>query len=122
MAKSLQILVVDDHVNFLETMMDLFEEKGFHCVGVTSGPEAINKVKEMNFKGILMDIKMPKLNGVETYKEIKKIRPEIPVVMMTAYKIVDLIEDARSEGVQAILKKPLDLEAVLSIFEKGKNE
>lgn len=120
--KDLRILVVDDYANFLETTIDLLEGKGFHCVGTTSGLEAIDKVKEMRFDAILMDIRMPRLNGIETYRMIKKIRPDTMVILMTAFKVNDLIREAHREGVHAILKKPLDLEIVTDMIVRGKEE
>ena len=120
MANSAKILVVDDDVNFTTTTVDLFNEKGFDCIGVHSGYKAIDKVKEVAFDVILLDIKMPVMNGVEAYKEIKKIRPETVVIMATAYRMEELIRDALKEGVYAVLNKPLDVDKVVAMIERSK--
>jgi DNA-binding NarL/FixJ family response regulator len=64
-----------------------------------------------------MDIKMPKMNGVETLKKIKIIRPDALVVMMTAYAVSDLVQDAIQEGARAVLYKPFDMDDVLKQIE-----
>jgi DNA-binding NtrC family response regulator len=65
-----------------------------------------------------MDIKMPIMNGVETYKEIKKIRPGTKVIMITAYAVEDLVQEALQEGAYAIIYKPLDIEKMLELVKK----
>jgi DNA-binding NtrC family response regulator len=67
-----------------------------------------------------MDIKMPVMNGVDAFRQIKKIQPGITVVMMTAYAVEDLIQDALNEGAYGILYKPLDIENMLSLIETTK--
>ena len=117
MNKQSIILVVDDHFNFLESILDLLTEKGFRCIGASNGVHAIEKAKSMKFDLILMDIKMPELNGVDTYKQIKKISPKTPVVMMTAYKMDALVYEAVREGVVTVLKKPLIINQLCATFE-----
>ncbi|MFC1543213.1 response regulator [Candidatus Neomarinimicrobiota bacterium] len=120
MTDNATVLIVDDDVHFADSTADLLSEKGFHCVGVNSGLEAINKVKETTFDVILLDMKMPVLNGVETYKEIKKIAPQTIVVLVTAYRVEELIREALREGAYAVLKKPLDFDRVVQIIERAK--
>jgi len=71
----------------------------------------------VDFDVILMDIKMPGMNGVETLKEIKMIRPDVTVVMMTAYAVEDLIKEAQREGAYGVLHKPLDVEKMIGLIE-----
>jgi len=114
------VLIVDDDVHFADSTADLLSEMGFHCVGVNSGLEAIDKVKETTFDIILLDMKMPVMNGVETYKEIKKIAPHTVVVLVTAYRVEELIQEALSEGAYSVLKKPLDIDRIVHIIERAK--
>jgi len=120
MTDNATVLIVDDDVHFVDSTADLLNEKGFHCVGVDSGLEAINKVKETSFDVILLDMKMPIMNGVETYKEIKKIAPQTVVVLVTAYRVEELIKEALREGAYAVLKKPLDMDRIGQIIERAK--
>lgn len=68
---------------------------------------------------IFMDIKMPILDGVETYKRVKKVRPEAVVMMMTAYTVDGLVQEALQEGAYGIIYKPLDIEKVIAIIERA---
>ena len=111
------ILIVDDDVGICETLSDIMEVKGYDTAIATDGYEALQKVKEVAFDVILMDIKMPGINGVETFKEIKKVRPEIAVVMMTAYAVEDLIGEALREGAYGVLYKPFDMERMIGLLE-----
>ena len=117
MDDKVSILIVDDDAGMCETLFDIMEDKGYRTVIALDGYEAIQKVKEMDFDVILMDIKMPGMDGVETFKEIKKIHPETAVVMMTAYAVEDLIKEALHEGAYDVLYKPLDIERMIGLIE-----
>jgi len=100
----------------------VLKEKGYAVATAQSGPEAIAKVKETAFDIIFMDIKMPEMNGVETYNRIKKIRPEAVVVMMTAYAVEDLIQEALKKGANGVMYKPLDIKKVVALIEKARKK
>ncbi len=118
MAEKAGILVVDDNVGMCKTMSLVLRRKGYAVTTAKDGPEAIEKVKGESFDMIFMDIRMPVMNGVETYKSIKKLRPETAVVMMTAYAVADLVEEALQEGAYGVIYKPLDIENAIALIEK----
>ena len=120
MARKADVLIVDDDENYVTSAVDLLSEKGFQCVGVHSGQEAIDIVKDKNFDVILLDLKMPILNGVETFKEIKKICPDTMVIMVTAYRVEEMIKEALKEGVYTVLIKPLDTDRILNTIQRSK--
>ena len=112
------VLVVDDQIGMLETFTDILEDKGFSVVTADDGFTAIERVKEQSFDLIFMDIKMPGINGVQTFREIKKINPEIAVIMMTAYSVEDLVKEAIEEGAYTVVYKPFDMDKVIQTIEK----
>jgi two-component system response regulator HydG len=114
------ILIVDDNVSQCKTMSLILRRKGYAVATANDGPEAIQRVQESPFDMILMDIKMPLMNGVETYRRIKEIRPEAVVLMMTAYAVEDLVQQALQEGAYGVVYKPLDIERVMAIVEEAK--
>jgi len=120
MGNEASILIVDDDAGMCETLSDIMEDWDYRPVIALNGYEAIVKVKEAAFDAILMDIKMPGMNGVETLKEIKRIRPGAVVMMMTAYAVEELIEEALREGAYGVLHKPLDLEKTIGLIESAK--
>lgn len=115
-----KILVVDDDKEFCTSMADILEVKGYEVESENSGAQAIAKVKEKSFDVILMDIKMPVMNGVEAFKQIKKISPKTAVIMVTAYSVEDLIKEALREGAFGVLRKPLDIDKLIEQIELAK--
>jgi DNA-binding NtrC family response regulator len=120
MGEKASILIVDDNISLGKTMSLILGRKGYAVSITKDGAEAIERVKERPFDIIFMDIKMPLMDGVEAYKKIKKIRPEAVVVMMTAYAVEDLIQEALQEGAYGIVYKPLDIEKVVALSERVK--
>lgn len=114
------VLIVDDDVGMALTTALILKRKGYSVVTAHDGPEAIERVKERPFDMILMDVKMPLMNGVEAYRRIKGIRPNAVVVMMTAYAVEDLIRQALDEDAYGILRKPLDVEEMVSVIEEAR--
>ena len=110
-------MLVDDNISLTKTMSFILRRKGYTVVTSKSGMEAIERVKERSFDIVFMDIKMPLMNGVETYKEIKKIKPETVVIMMTAYSVEDLVQEALQEGAHGIIYKPLDIDNVIGLIK-----
>ncbi len=119
-----KILIVDDEKDFCESMTDILEAKGYEVESENSGLAAIAKVKGKFFHVILMDIKMPVMNGLQTFKQIKKISPKTTVIMMTAFSVENLIKESLQNGAFGCLHKPLDIDKLVEQIElaeeKGK--
>lgn len=113
------VLIVDDDPSLRWTMSLILERKGYVTETAADGAEAVARIREKPFDIVLMDIRMPVLNGVQALRQIKVIRPQTVVAMMTAYAVEDLIQDALSEGAYAILDKPVDIEDVIALIEKS---
>lgn len=120
MNEKINILIVDDNINLCKTMSFVLKRKGYNVTIANDGIEAINRVEEKPFDIIFLDIKLPLMDGVETYRRIKKIRPEVVTLMMTAYSVEELIQEALEEGVFGVLYKPFDLEKVISLIETAR--
>ena len=120
MDEEASILIVDDDVGMCETLADIMEDKGFRVFVAFGGYAAIEKVREVDFDIILMDIRMPGMNGVETFKQVKSIQPNAAVVMMTAYAVEDLITEALHEGAYGVLYKPFDIERMIGLIDSVK--
>lgn len=112
-----KIMVVDDDPGMRFTLEAIMEDEGYDVTGVEDGHQAIRLAKETHFALIFMDIKMPGINGVDAYREIKKVSPGSVVVMMTGYSVPELIKEALEEGAYAVLYKPLAIEQVIDIVQ-----
>ena len=119
MSEKLKILVVDDNEEFCRNMADILELKDYEVVTAYDGFEALELVKQNGFGLVLMDVKMPVMDGVATFKKLKEIAPDTPVIMVTAYAVEDLIQEALREGAFGALKKPLDFDQIFKLIERA---
>ncbi len=112
------VLVVDDLRSMRLTLGGILEDEGHNVVTVENGYQAIEAVKKTHFDAIFMDIKMPGINGVQTFREIKKIDPKAAVIMMTAYSVEDLVKEALEEGAYTVVYKSFDIGRILAIIQE----
>ncbi len=110
-------MIVDDDLDLSRSMMLILKLKGYEVFVANGGPEALSLVEEIRkIDFIFMDIKMPRMNGVEVFMRLKKIIPDVLVFMMTAYAVEDLIQKALELGALRIFYKPFDMDEVLSVI------
>ena len=114
MDDKLKILVVDDEDSLRISLASILELEGYEVQTAEDGFKAIELAKKEDFDIMFSDIRMPGITGTETFKEIKKIKPDIVGVMMTAYALNDLIIDALNSGAFTCLSKPFEIDTVLS--------
>lgn len=108
------ILVVDDDVGMVETLADILREHRYQVATGYSGAAAVAMAREARYDAILMDIRMPGLNGVEALRAIKADSPRTSVIMMTAFTRHQLVEEAKQATALAVLSKPLEMDQVLA--------
>ena len=113
-----KIMIVDDDPGMRLTLEEILEDEGFDVVGAEDGYRAIELAKQSRFDLIFMDIKMPGINGVEAYKEVKNISKSTMVVMITGFAVDELIQEALEEGAYAVIYKPLEVGQILDIVNK----
>ena len=114
---SARVLVVDDDPGMRLTLEGIIEDEGYDVVGAADGYRAIELAQSSFFDLIFMDIKMPGINGVETYQEIKKASSNPVVVMMTGFSVEELVKEAVQEGVYEILSEPFGMEKIIDIMQ-----
>lgn len=112
----MKILVVDDDRRIVKTTCDILTIKGYEAVAAYSGEEGVEKVRSDPPDCVLMDIKMPGINGVEAMKQMQVIAPELPIILVSAYATDDLLEEAKRAGAYAVLSKPLNFPMILSFL------
>jgi len=107
----IKVLVVDDEIDFLETIVKRLEKKGLDTVGVTSGEDAVIKIKEKHFDVILLDIKMPGgMDGLDTLREIKSRQPLAEVILLTGHGSVESSVEGMKMGAFDYVLKPARFE------------
>lgn len=116
------ILVVDDERDICEMFIKIFYEEGYLTDMANNGKEAIKKVLDGRLDFVLLDIMMPEMSGIETLRRIKTIRPELPVVMVTAYATLKTAQEAMRLGAYDYITKPFNLECVKEVIKQGLEE
>ncbi|HZT87641.1 MAG TPA: response regulator [Stellaceae bacterium] len=116
----MRIFIVDDDTDHAESIADVLETRGYQVELAASGEEAVARFHEADFDVVLMDIKLPGMNGVETFFEFKKIRPSAHVFMMTGYSVEQLIAQAVENGALGVLKKPFEMPDLLATLDDVK--
>lgn len=119
MERKANILIVDDDPGMTETMADILDDMGYNVGVAGDGYKAIEMARGSAYDVALIDVKMPGINGVETFKEVKRISPSTKSILMTAYSVEDLLKEALGEGAYGIIYKPLDIDRVVDIIEKA---
>lgn len=117
-----KILIVDDQSGIRESMADALVIEGYEVHTFADGFAAIAKAKEICFDVAFLDIKMPGINGVETFIEIKKISPETVVFMITANAEEALLKQAIDEGAYAIIDKPFDMDMIIKVVHETQDK
>ncbi len=118
--RALNIFIVDDDQDFAESLADILTGAGHHVELCFDGETAIRKFCEKKYDITFMDVKLPGKNGVESFFEIRKIRPQAKVVMMTAYSVEQLVAQAIEQGALGLLRKPFDTSRMLEMLEDAK--
>ncbi len=111
------ILIVDDEKNIQKSLKGLFEDEGYTTAVASSGEAAVDLVVESNFGLVFLDLVLPKIDGIETLKKIKKIRSELTVVMMSGHASIENAVKATKLGAYDFVEKPLFPEKILLLVE-----
>jgi two-component system, NtrC family, response regulator HydG len=114
-----KILVVDDERSHRMMLRAVLKEDGYAVTEAADGTDAVKAVEMEAFDLILMDIRMTAMDGIEALTEIRKISPLVPVLIMTAYASVKTAVEALKAGAFDYLTKPLDIEELKILIEKG---
>lgn len=111
-----RVLVVDDDPGIGETMSDILTLEGYEVEIADCGERAVGLCDASHYDFVLLDIRMPGMNGVETLREIKRLDPTARVIMITGYECGELAQQAMVEGAEAVFRKPLDVAAFLPLL------
>ncbi|RKY32054.1 MAG: hypothetical protein DRP68_04230 [Candidatus Omnitrophota bacterium] len=104
------ILIVDDNPQVRETLQLFLERKGFRVLAASSGEDALMKVKLDKPKIVILDIRMPGMDGVVVLRNMKQLDPSIKVIVLTSVRDDYIMKEAQQEGASEYLIKPYDLE------------
>jgi two-component system response regulator (stage 0 sporulation protein F) len=105
-----KILIVDDQAGIRVLLMEVFSSEGYETFQASNGKAALDIVKNENPDLVLLDMKIPGMDGLEILKRIKEINEDVKVIMMTAYGELDMINEATQNGALMHFTKPFDID------------
>ncbi len=111
-----RILIVDDNKDFADVFCDILRANNFKAESCYGGIQAVELIRKNQFDIMFLDIRMPEMDGIETLKEVKKIRPDTTVIMMTGYSVDEMVHKAIEEKASEIIYKPFEIEKVLGLI------
>lgn len=112
-----RILIVDDEERFRQTLAKLLTVRGLDVTTLGSGQEALDALGHGQFDVIVLDVRMPGMNGIETLAEIKKLNPMVEVIILTGHASVDAAVDIMKLGGYDYLLKPASVEDLMDKIE-----
>ena len=107
------VLVVDDEHDFREVVVKKLEKRDLHCGSAGEGKIALEMIKAKAYDVVLLDVKMPGMDGIETLREIKKIAPMTEVVLLTGHASVESGINGIKYGAFDYLMKPMEMETLI---------
>ena len=114
-----RVLVADDESDIRASLKMILEYEGMRMVEASSGPEALAKIDAEELDAVLLDIKMPRMDGLEVLSEIAKRRPDLPVVMISGHGTVSTAVEATRLGAFDFMEKPLERDRVLLVLRNA---
>jgi two-component system response regulator HydG len=116
--RKIRVLVVDDEKIVRDFFRRLLSMLGLEVMDVEDGYKAIELVKKDKFDLYFIDVRMPLLDGLETYREIRKLDPKGMAVMITGYAVEGMLEQAQKEGAHSSIRKPFDINQIKEVIDK----
>ena len=107
---SLSILIVDDDPDACDLLRKLLQARGYQADTAYDGPSAVESAQERQYTLAIIDYQMPGMNGVELFRRLHAMQPDMTGVFLTAHTTIDVIFPAMCEGIYRILSKPIDLD------------
>jgi DNA-binding response OmpR family regulator len=117
-AMGLKVLLVDDEPDIVEVIQDRLEAYGFTVITAGTGLEALKKLSVEKFDGVLLDVKMPEMGGIEALAEIRKRDTKIPVIIITSSSTREAAIDAIAKGANEYILKPFEWEELKSKVQR----
>ena len=107
------VLLVDDEVEFLETLVKRLKRRNLTVTGVTSGEAALEALGRLPVDVVVLDVKMPGMDGLTCLREIKKRVPLVEVIMLTGHASMEVAIEGMEQGAFDYLMKPMDIDELL---------
>ena len=114
-----KLLIVDDNRDLCKVISDILSDKGFEVTSVYDGESGVSRIKEGNFDLMILDYKLPGINGIEVLRQARIIQPSIITIMMSGYRFETVGEKALDAGVYTFLDNPFSIIKLVEIVREA---
>lgn len=108
-----KVLIIDDEKSIRKTLREILEYEKYQVEEAADGQEGLNAIKENSYDVVLLDIKMPKMDGMEVLEKAQEAAPDVPIIMISGHGTIDTAVDAVKKGAYDFISKPPDLNRLL---------
>jgi two-component system, OmpR family, response regulator len=119
MAETGNILIVDDEEDFRITLVKRLQKRHLNVFGAESGPKALDLMNKLVFDVVVLDVKMPGMDGIETLQEIKKKNPLVEVILLTGHASIESGIEGMKLGAFDYVMKPVNIDDLLEMIRKA---
>ncbi len=113
-----RILIAEDDEGLRTGLEEMLKEEGYEVVSVENGEDALEKIKNEDFDVLLTDLVMPKMSGMELLAEVKRVKPEVKVIIITAFATIDSAVEAIKKGASDYIEKPFKINEVQNTIRR----
>ena len=114
-----RVLIVDDEEELIAALVERFELRGIEAVGVTTGKEAVKLIEDNGFNVVVLDVKMPGIDGFEIMRQMKLIKEDLPVILITGHDCRDGEEKLLMQMAFDCLIKPVSIDTLIDKVRKA---
>lgn len=114
-----KVLLVDDEKDFVEALAQRMEARGMDVTTSVTASDAITKAQEESYDAIILDLQMPQMDGIETLKKLKEMKPELQIILLTGHATVEKGVEAMKLGASDFLEKPASLDELTEKIKKA---
>jgi DNA-binding NtrC family response regulator len=114
-----KVLLVDDEKEFIETLAERMQNRGMDVSSTTSAVDALKMAEEESYDAIILDLKMPEMDGIEVLAVLKEKHPELQVILLTGHATVQKGIEAMKLGAMDFLEKPFDIKVLSEKIKKA---
>jgi DNA-binding NtrC family response regulator len=115
-------LIVDDNRAFAENLAEILTDAGCEVTVAADATEALDQVKARKFDALLTDMRMPAMSGAQLVHEVRRVDPGLPALVVTAYSENEELRVAQTEGLLAVLSKPLAIPLLMALLESARRD
>ncbi|TAL72555.1 MAG: response regulator transcription factor [Bacteroidetes bacterium] len=114
-----RVLIVDDEDNFRSIVKEILTDEAFYVAEASDGLIAVEIFKNSTIDAVLLDLRMPHMDGIETMSELRKINPHIPVIILTAFGDIPTAVETVKQGAYDFITKPPEFDELISIIKRA---